>query len=350
MAEPTAPHPPGPGNADVARALERLAGLLEIRGENAFKIRAYRTAAQQIENLAEPLADIAAAGGLRDLPGFGEAIATKVETLLTTGRLPQLERIEAEIPPSLLEVRAVQGIGPRMAYTLYREIGVSTVEELAQAVEAGRLTGLPRMGPRTVENITTALAGRLTTGGDAPRRPRGELAPLAERLLAEVRAVPGVDSATVAGSFRRELPTCRDLDILAATRAPAAVLAAVAALPAVERVLLRGTTKCSVLAGGGVQVDVRAVAPEEIGAALQYFTGSRAHNVRLRGRARDRGLTVNEYGVYRLDGGGRVAGATEEDVYAAVGLRWIPPADREDRGEFTAFALPDSPALIPVEV
>ncbi len=335
MGEPV----PAIGNDEVVRALERIAGLLEIRGDNAFKVRAYRTAAQQVENLAEPLGDIAARGELQDLPAFGEAIAAKVGELVTTGRLAYLEQLEAEVPPSLLEVRGLHGVGPRTAAMLWHELGVTTVDALDAAASTGRLAGLPGLGPKSIENLLGALEARRATGGEARRRGHDELEPLVASLLAGLRTLEGVERAEVAGSFRRGRPASRDLDILVATRTPVAILQGFAALDAVEKVLLRGDTKCSVEVDGGLQVDCRAVAPEEFGAAWQYFTGSKAHNVRLRGLALRMGLTVNEYGVYRLDGGGRVAGETEEEVYACLGLRWIPPEEREDRGEFEAHAV-----------
>jgi DNA polymerase (family 10) len=320
------------GNADVVRTLERIADLLEVRGENAFKVRAYRLAALQVENLGTELAELAAAGGLLGVSGFGPAIAQKVEELVTTGRLAYLERLQEEVPVSLLEICSLEGVGPRTACMLWKEAGIETLDALEAAAGSGALTGLPRMGPRTVENLLRALERRRGEPR-VGRRPRAEVEPLAATLLETLRGLPDAERVEVAGSFRRGRPTVGDLDLLVATRRPAEVLAAVAALPQVERVLLRGDTKCSVHAGDGMQVDCRAVAPEQLGAAWQYFTGSQAHNIRLRGLALRAGLTLNEYGVFRIEGGERLAGETEEGVYAALGLRWIPPTEREDRGE-----------------
>ena len=330
---------PSISNAEVVRALERIAGLLEIRGDNAFKVRAYRTAAQQVENLAEPLGDIAARGELTELPAFGEAIAAKVDELVRTGRLAYLESLEAEVPPSLLEIRGLQGVGPRTAAMLWHELGVSTVDALDAAARAGRLQGLPRLGPKSIENLMRALEVRHSRGGADVRRPRAQLEGLVSTVLDGLRALPGAERAEVAGSFRRGRDSSGDLDFLVATRMPVAALQGFARLAPVEKVLLRGDTKCSVHADSGFQLDCRAVAPEEFGAAWQYFTGSQSHNVRLRGLALRLGLTLNEYGVYRVEGGGRVAGETEEDVYRCLGLSWIPPGDREGRGELEAHAL-----------
>lgn len=328
-------------NADVIRTLERIADLLEIRGENTFKVRAYRLAALQVENLGQPLHDIAAGeDGLRSVDGFGAAIADKMGELIATGRSSYLERLEAEIPPTLVDILALPGMGPRTVATLWHEGGITTVEELDAAARRGALGGLPRVGARTAEKILAALDARARRGGDPPRRrPRAEVTGLAGSLRRTIARHPAAERVEVAGSFRRERDSCGDLDLLVATNDAPAVLIAFAALPQVERVLARGATKSSIHVDGGFQVDCRAVAPESFGAALQYFTGSQAHNIRLRGRALRMGMTLNEYGVFRNDDGARVAGETEDDVYAALGLSWIPPQRREDPAEIDTVAL-----------
>lgn len=320
-------------NADVVRTLGRVADLLEIRGENSFKVRAYRMAATRVESLTEPVATIAARdGGLRRLDGFGPAIADKVAELLDTGRLPYLEQLEAEIPPALLTVCEVPGVGPRTAATLWREGGIRSIEELEAAAAAGSLEGIPRLGARSVERIVAGLEARRHNGA-RERRPRGRVVPLAVSLIASLRSLPAVQRAHVAGSFRRKRETVKDLDVLVSTREPRAVLQWFAALPSVERVLVRGATKCSIEADFGFQVDCRAVAPEEYGSAMQYFTGSRAHNIRMRGRALRMGMLLNEYGLFLIEGNRRIAGDTERGVYEALGLRWIPPEEREHAGD-----------------
>ena len=325
-------------NADVARTLERIADLLEIRGENAFKSRAYRLAAVQVENLAEQLTDILAReGSLDPIEGFGPAISDKMTTLLQTGRSPYLEQLEAEIPPTLLEITGLPGVGPRTAAMLWKEAGITTLPDLEEACRGGRLAGLPRMGARTVEKILAACEQQRSSGS-RQRRPRDSVRPLVEALLAALRALPAAQRVEVAGSYRRGRDTVGDLDVLVATSSPREVLVSFAALPQVSQVLARGDTKSSVEIDG-LQVDCRAVAPDQFGAAWQYFTGSQAHNIRLRGMALRLGLTLNEYGVFRNDDGERVAGETEEEVYAALGLRWIPPEQREDRGEVEAARL-----------
>lgn len=331
-------------NADVIRTLERIADLLEIRGENTFKVRAYRLAALQVENLSRSLHDIAAAqGDLRSVDGFGAAIADKMGELIATGRSSYLESLEAEVPPTLVDILTLPGMGPRTVATLWREGGITTLDELEAAARRGALDGLPRLRARTAERILAALDAHARRGGEKPRRrPRAEVAPLAESLRGTIAAHPAVERAEIAGSFRRERESCGDLDLLVGTRDAPAVLIAFAALPQAEHVLARGATKSSIHVDGGFQVDCRAVAPESFGAALQYFTGSQAHNIRLRGRALRMGLTLNEYGVFRNDDGARIAGETEEDVYAALGLPWMPPQRREDPAEI------DTNTLVPV--
>jgi DNA polymerase (family X) len=322
-------------NADVVRTLERIADLLEIKGENVFKSRAYRLAAAQVENLAEELTGILAReGSLDPIEGFGPAISDKMTTLLQTGRSPYLEQLEEEIPPTLLQITRLPGVGPRTTAMLWKDAGITTLADLEEACRSGRLTGLPRMGTRTVEKILAACEAEHSTGG-RQRRPRAQVAPLVDALLACLRSLPAASRAEVAGSYRRGRDTVGDLDLLVATTAPHDVLVAFAALPQVERVLLRGDTKCSVVIDG-LQVDCRAVSPDQFGAAWQYFTGSQTHNIRLRGMALRLGLTLNEYGVFRTDDGTRVAGETEDEVYAVLGLRWIPPEQREDKGEVEA--------------
>lgn len=329
-------------NADVVRTLERIADLLEIRGENTFKARAYRQAAVEVENLGRSLHDIASGdGGLRSVEGFGAAIAERVEEVIVTGRSSYLERLEAEVPPTLVDLLALPGVGPRTVAMLWRDAGITTVQELDAAARRGALDGLPRLRKRGVENIVAALDARARRGGDPPRRrARAELVPLAESLRDVLSGHPAAQRVAIAGSFRRERETCGDLDVLVATTDPVAVLITFAALAQVERVLARGATKSSVHIAGGFQVDCRAVPPESFGAALQYFTGSAAHNVRLRGRALRMGLTLNEYGLFRNHDSARVAGETEEDVYSALGLPWIPPQRREDPAEIDAAVVP----------
>lgn len=323
-------------NADVARTLERVADLLEIRGENAFKVRAYRMAAEQVEHLREPLVEIAKREqGLIGLDGVGKAIADKLTELVSTGRLAYLEQLEDEVPPTLITLCELPGVGPRTAAQLWKEAGITTLDELEAAARGGHLAAIPRLGERSTERILAAL-DRRRDHGPSERRARDRVEPLADALTSALKAIAEAEQVEVAGSFRRHRDTVKDLDIVVATRDPHTVLVAFAALPNVERVMLRGETKCSIQADFGFQVDCRAVAPHEFGAAMQYFTGSQAHNVRLRGHALRLGMTLNEYGLFEVDSERRVAGETEEGVYAALGLPWIAPQDREDTGALDA--------------
>jgi DNA polymerase (family 10) len=326
-------------NEEVVAALEEIASLLEIKGENAFKVRAYRMAAAQADNLGTPLTQIAATeGGLQQLDGFGPAIAEKVQQLLDTGHIAQLESLRQEIPPSLIQVRELPGIGPRTAAMLWQSLGITNLDELSAAVERGALLGLPRLGAKSTEKIAHSVSQHQTRGA-AARRPRQAVAPIADLLVNELRAFPQAEKVEVAGSFRRGSETSGDLDIVVSTQHGPEVLRAFARLPQVETVLLCGDTKCSVEVAGAFQVDCRAIEPESFGAAMQYFTGSQSHNVKLRGRALRLGMMLNEYGLYRLNDDTKVGGETEEDVYSALGLRWIPPQDRIGRDEIDAAAL-----------
>ena len=325
-------------NPDVVQTLHRIADLLEIRGENAFKVRAYRLAAVRVEHLPRAVSEVAGSPeGLRSVDGFGAAIAEKMTELVTTGESSYLQKLETEIPPTLLELLELPGVGPRTAAMLWREAGITSLAALDAAARSGSLDGLPRLGARSVQRIVAVLDARERRGGGAPqRRPRELVAPIAESLTAALAAQPASLRVEVAGSFRRGRGSCGDLDILVATDEALSVLRAFSTLPGVEDVLALGSTKSSVLVAGGFQVDCRAIPEVSFGAALQYFTGSQAHNVRLRGRALRMGMTLNEYGVFRNHDGARLAGQDEEDVYAVLGLPWIPPDRREDPGEVDA--------------
>jgi DNA polymerase (family 10) len=330
-------------NAEVAAMLNRVADLLEIKGENFFKLRAYREAVRQIDNLTTDVAGLLQAGTLKDVPGIGPAIEKKIAEFVTTGRLEFLTKLEAEIPPALLDLTRVPGLGPRTAKEIYDGLGILTLDALEEAARGHRLQGLPGIKARTEENILKGLAVLKRTESKT-YFPEALL--LADTMLISLRALPGVVRAEVAGSVRRAQETVGDLDLLVAASQPERIAAEVAHLPQVTEVMSQGDTRCSIRVRSGFQVDLRTVAPESFGAAWQYFTGSQAHNVQLRGRAERIGrLKINEYGVFREDGT-RIAGETEEDVYAAVGCAWIPPELREGRGEIEAAAAGTLPALI----
>jgi DNA polymerase (family 10) len=329
-------------NAEAAEIFRTIADLLDLLGEK-FKPEAYRRAARSIESLTEDLSAVAARGELRSIPGVGEAIAEKTEEYLRTGTIPYYERLKREVPPGLAELMRLPGLGPKTARRFWVELGVEGPGELRDAIAAGRLQGLKGFGEKKIEQIRSAL--EVAAAGPGPtRRPIDEVYPVALGLMRAIRERAVVDRVEVAGSFRRARETVGDLDLLVTSSDPGTVFEAFTHHPLVAEVKMRGETKETVVLTGGLQVDLRVVKPEEFGAALQYFTGSKDHNVHLRTLARDRGLKVNEYGVFRDDT--RVAGTTEEEVYAALGLAWIPPELREDRGEVERAAQGKLPPLV----
>jgi len=329
-------------NADVAGVLSEIADLLDLVGER-FKPEAYRRAARSVEALPEGLGAIAGRGELRSIPGIGEAISEKIAELLRTGTLGYLERLRAQIPTGVLELMRLPGVGPKTARRFWVELGIGGPRELREAIDAGRLAGVKGFAEKKISQLRSATDG--AGGTPSPGRvPIETVWPVAQAIVAALRNVPTVREAAMAGSFRRGRESVGDLDILVTAEAPENVFDVFSRLPQVREVRLRGPTKETVVLDQGLQVDLRVVEPESFGAAMQYFTGSKDHNVRLRSLARDRGLKVNEYGVYRGDE--RIAGRSEEEVYGALGLAWIPPELREDRGEIVAAATGSLPRLI----
>jgi len=332
----------GTSNAQAVDIFRTIADLLDLLGEK-FKPEAYRRAARSIESLTEDLGAVSARHELRSIPGVGEAIAEKIEEYLRTGSIPYYERLKGEVPPGLVELMRLPGLGPKTARRFWVELGVEGPAELRDAIAAGRLTGLKGFGEKKIDSIRSALAPA-AAGTDTGRRPIEDVYPVANALAQRLRTATGTDRVAVAGSFRRARETVGDLDVLVTSKDPGRAFEVFSADPHVAEVKMRGETKETVVLTGGLQVDLRVVRPEEFGAAFVYFTGSKDHNVHLRSLARDRGLKVNEYGVFR--GEERVAGATEEEVYASLGLAWIPPEIREDRGEIEAAALGTVPSLV----
>lgn len=332
-----------PTNAEAAELFRNIADLLDVLGER-FKPEAYRRAARSIETLTEDLGRISERGELGTIPGVGEAIAEKVREFLATGKLGYYERLRHEVPPGVVEILRLPGLGPKSARRFWVELGVEGPAELADAIAAGKLDSVKGFGPRKIELIRAALAAATAAPGGPARRPIEAVYPIAERIVRELRERSPADRVEVAGSFRRRRETVGDLDVLVTSESPDRVFDVFSALPEVREVRLRGGTKETCVLADGLQVDLRVVEPAAFGAALLYFTGSKDHNIHLRTIARDRGLKVNEYGVFR--GEERVAGRTEEDAYAALGLAWIPPELREDRGEIDAAALGPLPPLV----
>jgi DNA polymerase (family X) len=328
-------------NLAIARVLAQIGDLLEVKAENPFKIRAYRNASETIVHTAERIADLSAPARLA-LPGIGKDINAKITELLETGQIAYHQALLEEFPPTILDLLNLQGVGPKTVALLYRERGIRTLEELEQAARKGELRTLKGMGAKKEAWILKALEERTRVTG---RRLIAEAHDTAAALVAALRAhAPDAEIAPV-GSLRRGCETCGDLDILAAG-GPPSLMDAFTSYHQVERVLAHGETKSSVLLRGGFQADLRTVPRESLGAALQYFTGSKPHNIALRDRAIKRGLKLNEYGLYRNDDGVAIAGATEEEIYGALGLAFIPPELRENRGEIEAAERGELPRLI----
>lgn len=328
---------------EVARLFDLMADMLELKGENPFRIRAYRRAARNLESLAEDLEALAAEGRLDEIPGVGEDLAGKIAEYLQTGRIRALEALRRKVPAGVADLLSVPGIGPKTALVLYEKAGVRSVDRLRDLARAGKLRGLPGIQAKTEANI---LQGIATVEQGRARMPLGRALPLAEELVRALEALRGVDRVALAGSIRRGKETAGDIDILATAADPGGVMAAFADLPQVAAVLERGHTRASVRHRDGIQVDLRVVEPESFGAALQYFTGSAQHNIRVREMANRLGLKVSEYGVFREASGRRLAGATEEEVYAALGLPLIAPELREDTGEIEAALAGTLPKLV----
>jgi DNA polymerase (family 10) len=328
-------------NRAVAQVFGEIADLLEIKGENAFKIRAYRSASETIAAWPDPVVRLDEAR-LRDIPGIGKDLAAKIRELADSGRSAFHQELLQQFPQTMLDLLRLQGVGPKTVALLYSALQIASVEQLADAARDGRLRSLKGMGPRKEALILKAIAEREK---DAGRHLLAETSAVAAGLAGYLRErAPGVECIPV-GSVRRGCETCGDIDILAVGGEPA-LMDTFLAHPGVERVLGHGDSKSSVRLQGGYQADLRLVPRESRGAALQYFTGSKAHNIALRDRAVQRGLKLNEYGLFRLDDDSRVGGETEEEIYGALGMAWVPPELREHRGEIEAAAQGSLPHLV----
>ncbi|MFO0700852.1 MAG: DNA polymerase/3'-5' exonuclease PolX [Nitrospira sp.] len=331
-------------NADVAGVFEEIADLLEIEGSNPFRIRAYRNAARTLRDLPREVGLMLDEGeDLTELPGIGEDLAAKIKDVVETGTTAALEEHRKKVPKTLTELLRIPGIGPKRVKALYQDLGIRTLDQLQKAAQDGLVRSLRGFGGKTERYILDQLKER---AGEEKRVQLAVATQYAEALIRYLTKSPGVKQVVVAGSYRRAKETIGDLDVLVTAAPGSPVMDRFTSYPEVDEVLAHGTTKSSVRLASKLQVDVRVVPEDSYGAALQYFTGSKAHNVTLRQLAQQRGLKINEYGVFRGDHA--VAGATEESVYAAVGLPWIPPELRENRGEIDAARAGRLPALVDV--
>ena len=329
-------------NQHLAEVFQLIAELLEIKGEVIYKILAYRKAADSLNNLGRDVHDIWEAGQLTEIPGVGKAIAEKIDELLRTGQLEFLEKLKSEVPPSLAELLQVPDLGPKKVALFWREVGITNLAELEKAARAGKLRDLPGMGEKSEAKI---IAGIESLARRTTRTPLGRAWPLAQALLAGLREVPGVKAAEAAGSLRRMRATVGDIDLLAAASDSGPVMKAFVDHPDVVRVLGSGEMKSSVEYNHGLRAQLWVHPPERFGTALVYATGSKDHNVRLREYALKQGLSLSEHALTREDGS-EILCANEQEVYQALGLPWIPPELREDRGEVQAARAGSLPDLI----
>ncbi|MFF2149184.1 helix-hairpin-helix domain-containing protein [Kitasatospora sp. NPDC058190] len=350
-------------NDQVRELLQEYADLINITGGDAFRARAYEKAARAVGGHPEDLAELDVKG-LQQIPGVGKSTAEKIAEYLATGKIAALETLRAEIPSGVREMMAVPSVGPKRALSLYRDLGIASVEELAEAIRADKLSDLAGFGERSGEKILHGIELMRQSGG---RTLLDTATELADQLVEALSAVPGCTRCAYAGSLRRMRETVGDIDVLATAADSAPLMAALTELPYVAEVIGSGPTKTSVRTTQGVQVDLRVVPEEDWGAALVYFTGSKAHNIKLRTMAVRAGLKLSEYGLFDVEGGAgkdggtrkdggagkgakadgaKVVSETEDEVYAALGLPWIPPTLREDRGEIEAALNGELPDLI----
>ncbi|MFO8031902.1 MAG: DNA polymerase/3'-5' exonuclease PolX, partial [Desulfohalobiaceae bacterium] len=329
-------------NSEIASMFQELADILEIEGANPYRIRAYRNGARALSSLAYNLQELVGQGeDLTRYTGIGKELAAKIQEIVETGSLSTLEKARQRVSPELLKLLHIQGLGPRRVRTLQQELGVGSLQDLQQAAESGKIAQLSGFGPKTQQAILKEIS-RFQA-----REKRFQLFAIqdvARALAGYLRGMPGTEQIQIAGSFRRGKETVGDLDILVTGSSSEGVMQGLICYEDVSEILSHGSTKSSVLLKNGLQVDLRFVAKQSFGAALHYFTGSKAHNIAVRRLAQERGLKVNEYGVFQ--GQEQLAGSTEEGVYASVDLPYIEPELREDRGELQAAAQGTLPSLI----
>ncbi len=335
-------------NLDIAKIFYEIADLLEIKGDNPFRIRSYRNAGLVIEGLPVNIKSIVERNeeDLEEIPGIGESLHEKIVELLKTGKCHFLQELLKEFPPTLLDLLKVSGVGPKKVKLFYDQLGIRSVEELEKAGKKGKLRDLPGMGEKSEEKI---LKGIKTLKAGAGRFGLAVGLSYANQIVEYLKKMPGVIDVVPAGSLRRWKETIGDLDILVTCRKGAAVMERFVAFPDVANVVARGETKTTVVLKNGMQTDVRVLEEKAFGSALQYFTGSKAHNVAIRDRAKRMGLKISEYGVFREKDEKWITGETEEEVYKAVGLPWIPPELRENKREIEAAEKGRLPDLIKVE-
>jgi DNA polymerase (family 10) len=335
-------------NLEIAGLFDEIADLLDLTGQNKFRVNAYRNAARSLRDLSADVAEIAKQDKLTDLPGIGSGMAEHIKEYLATGKIGRREELLEQVPATLVQLLQIPGLGPKKVMAVHKQLGVKTMEDLKRVLDSGELANLPGMGAKTAERVRQGI--RFIEKART-RVPLGAARPVAQALAAQVGKFPGVQQVEPAGSMRRGLETVGDVDILCIALAGSDAVDRFTKLPEVERVLAAGETKGSVLvrtaAGRDLQVDLRVVPAESFGAALCYFTGSKQHNIRMRELAIRRGWKLSEYGLFEDDKA--IAGKTEQQVYAKLGLAWIPPEIREDSGEIEAAANGKLPNLVELD-
>ncbi|MFN2190265.1 MAG: DNA polymerase/3'-5' exonuclease PolX, partial [Candidatus Promineifilaceae bacterium] len=331
-------------NREIAEIFERVAAMLSIRGDQYHRILAYQRAAENIRELTRDLRQIDEEGALTTIPSIGATLEKKIQEMLYTGHLEFYEKLSEEIPPSLVDLLRIEGLGPKKVSLIYRELHITTIDELAQAAAEGKLRSLPGMGAKSEEKIAAGIEA-LAQHGDE-RVPLGTAWPIAEQLLEKLRPLPGVERAAVGGSLRRMKETTGDIDLLVAALDAKPVMDYFVSQEQVEQILGHGPTKSSILLLNGIQVDLRILPAHRWGTLISYFTGSKQHNVRLRELALKQGLSLNEHAFTPLDDGPKILCAEEESIYEILNLPYIPPVLREDRGEIEAAQRGELPNLI----
>ena len=330
-------------NLEIAEIFNNMADILEIKGENPFRIRAYRKAAQNIEGLSEDVRKIAREKKLENLPGIGKDLAGKIEEYIATNKIKAYEKLKKSVSKPVLELMDIPGVGPKTAMVLCDKLKVKSIRDLKKKACEGKIKGIPGIKEKTITNILRGIDFLRKSEG---RTLLGQAVKISEEIIARLRKLPEVKRIEPAGSLRRKRDTVRDIDILITSGGPRKVMDVFTRLPEARDVLADGPTKSSIITKGEVQVDLRVVKPTSFGSALCYLTGSKSHNIRLRKMAAQKGLKINEYGVFNVKTSKKIAGAEEKDVYKTLDLPWIPPEIREDRGEIEAAMKNKLPRLL----
>ncbi len=330
-------------NREIGEIFDNIADILDLLEDNPFRIRAYRNAGRNIRELTDNIEDLIERNEFIKIPGIGPDLLGKIREFLSTGKINDYEELKKRVPEGLVELLAIQGLGPKTLAKLNKELGVKNIEDLERALGGKQILTLRGMGEKKVEDIKRGIELFIKSGD---RMLLGIALPLAEQIIHEINKIPGAEGTIAAGSIRRMRETIGDIDILTMAKEGERVVKAFTKLPFVKEVLASGDTKGSVIFETGIQIDLRVVEPDSYGAALQYFTGSKAHNIKLRTIALEKGLKINEYGVFRGDK--KIAGENEDGIYRILGLPWIPPEIREDKGEIEAAQNEKLPFLVEI--